>query len=568
MTNILTNQYWAYGQSPDIRFDFKYDMKRIGSGAYYKFYWTFHSLNTPQSGFGWPIYATVQLDGVTKLNGIMLKGTNPIKWFDSNTVKYESAWVSVPNKMTGTTSYRMTMFSGMGMDRTQAWNGTLDVPDLSTTAEASDFVLGSRLDVTMNRAYDTYTATVELRVGSYRATKTGVTASTYFDTDIAWSDAYQNDSQGIASLYVTTYDGSTVIGSTYTVINAIVPESVKPSANVVLEALGGFNNQFLLNKSRAKITVNPSGSYGSSITGQMILFGNESSEEEEFTFSTVSEVGSIPWSVTVTDSRGRTNTYSGTVNVIDYTEPTISAVQPYRCLSNGTFSSSGTYAYCEATATYDQTVEGNTVEIRAYYMPLDGYYQQDGTIQNGVGQAKFAGNILLNKSYKIKLVAVDAVGNEATYEGKITSSNNFMMSAVKGKVAFGKYVDPSLSDGIQVEGDIHLTGELKGNALSLSPAAMSTSVELYSGSLRNNAEISVDVADYPIIVIYDLTTNHAESSYGWHSNILFKGMLSLTYQFFVGEQAGYPYKVKLDGNTLYLQRVGTSQVSYRIVGVK
>ena len=62
------------------------------------------------------------------------------------------------------------------------------------------------------------------------------------------------------------------------------------------------------------------------------------------TTSTVKTFGEIPLSVTVTDGRGRTATYSGSVTVYEYFEPKITSFTVDRCTSNGTVDDSGSYA--------------------------------------------------------------------------------------------------------------------------------------------------------------------------------------------------------------------------------
>lgn len=461
MTNILTNQYWAYGQAPDIRFTLAYDMQRVGADAQYKFYWTIHSLNTPTSGFGWPIYATVYLDGSTKLNGVTIKGTSPMKWYGTE-LHYESSWVTVSNKTSGTTAFRMTMFSGSGMDRSQTWNASIAVPDPSSSFSVPDIVIGSPVTVTINKAKDSYRHTVKIELGSNSKTQTDVDSSFTYTVPIAWCRNLPESTSGTAKVYVTTYEGSTQIGTQQVKeVTATVPSSVVPRLSSAITRLNGIGNNLLAGYSRIKLDAIVENMYYATTKDITFTIGNEtiSGTSESFTSDVLNTVGTVNWSIVVTDSRGRTSKASSSVTVLSYTPPKITSATVRRADASGAFKESGTACYVKANATYDSDISGNSLTLNIQYKELSsGYYSGEETIQNGVGSVHYEGLITLQKSYNILITATDAAGISAEYVATITSSSNYMLTAKGKKCSIGGYVDLSKSDGLQVAGDLHVSG--------------------------------------------------------------------------------------------------------------
>lgn len=486
MTKIIDNQYWAYGKLPDIHFDFLYEMERSGTDMRYKFRWVFHSLNTPTSGFGWPIYGTVQLDGVNKLNGITLKASQPVKWYGSE-ITYESDWVVVSNKLTGTTSYKMTLFSGSGMERTQSWTGTLEVADLASSIIADDFYIGSTLNVTINRIDPTYKHTLVFDFGTLHYQYQNIQESYNLSTTLSWCNQIQDKDSGDFKITLTTFDSNGVqVGEPKEkIIQAKVPASVVPTMRVVLSPVDGFNGKYLSGKSRLNIQTNARPSYSQIKNIAYTVDGSLVRNTEDLNITTdVLQKGTVEVEVVVTDARNRTAKYKGSVNVLEYTFPTIKA-KVFRCTASGSFSESGTYISCTPTATFDSTIPGNTVTITASYMALpNGYYADEVEIENGATTVCFDGNVLLNSSYSIRILATDSVGTIAEFYSTVASSSNYMLTANGKKICIGGYVDPSKSDGLQVVGDLHVTGRVmaKTNFVRLINENITAGMSKYVGT--------------------------------------------------------------------------------------
>jgi len=76
--------------------------------------------------------------------------------------------------------------------------------------------------------------------------------------------------------------------------------------------------------------------------------------------------GTVTFTVTVTDSRGRTATKTVNITVTDYSPPSISGVTFVRATSGGVVSNTGTYINAKALFTYS-AIGSNAITAKAYY---------------------------------------------------------------------------------------------------------------------------------------------------------------------------------------------------------
>ena len=82
----------------------------------------------PTSGsafFGYPIYETITLDGTDNISGHTIKSASPSRW-DSEYV-YETDWLTVSNKVSGTTALKIKLYSGAGSSRSATYSYSLTV---------------------------------------------------------------------------------------------------------------------------------------------------------------------------------------------------------------------------------------------------------------------------------------------------------------------------------------------------------------------------------------------------------------------------------------------------------
>lgn len=241
------------------------------------------------------------------------------------------------------TYYGNVTASGNGTFNTIARASTIS----SVTASVS--VTGSNaVTVNITRAASSFTHTVVFSFGSYSKTTEGVGTSTSYTIPQSWLNAIPNATSGTGKVTVTTYSGSTKIGSavsknfTLTVPASVVPTIGSVAVNDTTTNQATFGNM-VQSKSKAKFTITASGALGSTIKAYKTVFEGTTYTGATPTTGTIKGSGSVKATITVTDSRGRTASTTKSWTVVAYTAPKITSFQGFRCLADGTENYEGTY---------------------------------------------------------------------------------------------------------------------------------------------------------------------------------------------------------------------------------
>lgn len=164
----------------------------------------------------------------------------------------------------------------------------------------------------------------------------------------AWEKDLPNSTSGIATFTLETFSGSTSVGSksvnaTIKVRSGVVPsiDSINiADANSVCAGIG----QIVQSQSRLNFTITYSGAQGSTVTSVSTEFEGQTYNNSSFTTGTVQGSGSITYTTTIYDSRGRSSQISGKVTVSAYSSPSLTNVTARRANSSYTVDeASGTY---------------------------------------------------------------------------------------------------------------------------------------------------------------------------------------------------------------------------------
>lgn len=199
-----------------------------------------------------------------------------------------------------------------------------------TTAATID--TSTTIDVT--RYNNSYTHTITYAFGS--ATGTIVTKSS--STSITWavpaSLAAQipNATRGTCTLTCTTYNGNTSLGTTTLNISLFVKQSVKRTIGTVSVSEGYASmpsgiSVYVSGKSKLTFSI-PSVStnaYGATVSSISTTVDGKTYSGSSFTTDTLASGTSnrtVSYSITMTDSRGRTDTKTGSVTAYGYHTPT------------------------------------------------------------------------------------------------------------------------------------------------------------------------------------------------------------------------------------------------------
>lgn len=284
---------------------------------------------------------------------------------------------------------------------------------LYTASDVSASADGNAITVAISRQHSDMTHTVTYSYGSSTASHTGCTASDSFTVPAGW---ITDNSGGYITVVCETYLGGAYIGSASTRVWVTVPAGIVPSitstACAVVDAKLGVA---LAGHSKIQWSAAAAGADGSWITASAVSGGGYTVPLTGLT-GVIYDSGDIDFTITATDSRGRSCSVVKTVSVTPYTRPSVTVTAAQRCLADGTLDEDGTYLRCEGTATYDPVGGKNSVTYQLWYRKL-GETDWSDTYAWTPGTATIIGDGAINPddTYEVWFQAKDAVPETSYY---------------------------------------------------------------------------------------------------------------------------------------------------------
>lgn len=208
---------------------------------------------------------------------------------------------------------------------------------------------GSQATIAINRAVSSFTHTLQIYYGdAWHDIATGV-GDSYEWTPAKTLASNFPTSPATVDLRVITFNGDTNLGSndyksaiTLTATSDMAPKVAATVADTegYLAKYGGL----VQNKSKVKVTLAESLSYGSPIKSRTIQIGSEYFSESPATASGPVAGTSLTVKASVTDGRGMSGSVTVIPTVYPYADPKVGSIAAVRCNSAGTPADSGTYA--------------------------------------------------------------------------------------------------------------------------------------------------------------------------------------------------------------------------------
>ena len=198
---------------------------------------------------------------------------------------------------------------------TASANITLDSIPRASSISMSAGTLGTASTISITRASSSFTHTITYSFGNTSGTIVSKTTS----TSVSWTPALTlanqipNATSGTATLTCTTYNGNTSVGSKSITVKLNVPSSIIPTITSLTAARvdGSVPSTwgiYVQTKSKATLTINgAAGAYGSTISSYSITGGGFTGTTASMTTGFLNTSGTITFTATVTDSRGRTS---------------------------------------------------------------------------------------------------------------------------------------------------------------------------------------------------------------------------------------------------------------------
>ena len=340
----------------------------------------------------------------------------------------------------------------------QSYNQVLTTIPRATipTVSASSVALGSSVTITMPRASSSFTHTLKYSFsGSSGVIGTGIATSKAWTVPLSLANSIPNATSGVVTITCETYNGSTRIGSKTVTFTATLPDSYKPTISSVnvTEAVSGIASKFgafVRNQSKLLVEVTAIGSYSSSIISCISKVCGKSYNGTSFTVDAVNLCETVNIQTTVTDSRGRTATYTKTITVLEYTPPSVILFYANRCNQDGTLNDEGEYLRIgyqySITALNNLNDKSCTISYKkdgdeAYTtLKSESVYGNNSIFTT---PEQFSGDY----AYKIRIAITDYF-RSSTYEIELPTAFTLVDYHSSGKgVAFGKVAEsPNLFD--------------------------------------------------------------------------------------------------------------------------
>lgn len=351
------------------------------------------------------------------------------------------------------TYYGNVTASGSGVFNTIPRASTISSVTASVAINGTNAVT-----VAIDRKASAFTHTVVFKLGSYSKTTTGVGTSTSYAIPTSWISAMPSATSGTATVTVTTYSGSTKIGSAVSKsFKVTVPASVVPtiSAVTISEAVAGLAAQFggyVQSKSKLSVAITAAGVYGSTIKSYKTTIQGASFTAKSFTSGVLARSGTSTITITATDSRGRTASTTRSLSVIAYAAPKIVSFQAVRCLSDGTENYDGTHISAAINFSIASVGSKNTAAYTLEYKPASG--EDWTTLTSGAVYAlkdnivSASGSFGQDNSYDLRLTVTDFFSTVRSTTQIPTAFTLIDYNASGRGIAFGKVSE--LTEGMEI----------------------------------------------------------------------------------------------------------------------
>lgn len=388
----------------------------------------------------WELYVSARSDSTVSINGVSETYTAPAISHDANSDYYrllKTYTVNVPHNSDGTksctlsASWRMSgTYSGVSVGTiTASTTVTLDtIPRASSITSAANTEIGSAVSVKWTPASSSFKYKLKFTLGSYDSGWTGyvspaqTSAYTYTGFTIPSSVANQLTSatSGTMTVYLATYNsGGTQIGSTASkTFTVTVPSGSKPTIGSVTTSIVNTNTTIsgwgvaVKGYSKVRVKATASGASGSTISSFTITGGystTQTGSSLDYTGGVISSSGSISFSVTAKDSRGRVSSASSSsVAFYEYTKPQVTSFVAQR-------GSTSTSMDIKANWSFSSIGGYNSATAKLYYKKsTSSSWTQYGTISR---------NTLVSitgfdeaSSYNFKVTVTDSLSSSASEE--------------------------------------------------------------------------------------------------------------------------------------------------------
>lgn len=427
-----------------------------------------------------------------------------------------------------------TLSGGGGSGANVSGSKTISLTTIprKSTLSVSNGTLGTAQTLTVTRKHSSFTHTITYSCGS----ASGTICSNSSSTSISWTPPLNLANQvpsataALCGLTITTYNGSTNIGSNSYSITLTLPSSIKPSVSISVSDAMGYASTYggyIKGLSKFKIALTATTSYSSAIASYSITANGTKYSSSSVTTGAITTSGTNTISASVTDNRGRSGSSSTTATVLDYTYPSITLLKVNRCDSDGTENNQGEYVKVTYSGTVTSLSSKNTAKWILYYKKTSDSSYSSVTLSTGTTYS------MSNKAY---VVAADS---GSSYDIKLSVTDNFSTTS-KETVASTAFTMMHFNDA--------------GNGMAI--GKVSETENILDVALETRFENHICMPNNHILRFYNAS--------GGYRNVITLNS-SNDYAFGYGSYQYSEGATKLYGNTIYLSSKNAINVNQSLL---
>lgn len=333
-------------------------------------------------------------------------------------------------------------------------SGTLDTIPRKSSISFGEFTMNKAGTITINKASTSFSHTITYKFGS----KSGTIAEKTTGTSVSWTpplstlaNQIPNTTQGQGTLTITTYSGTTSLGSnSYTFYCNL--GNVSPTMGTITLTPQTYS-YLIQNKNTVKVSVSGcSAGIGSTIKSYTFSgpgITATTTTNTSVTSKIISSSGTMTYTVTVTDSRGCSASKTATITCYAYSPPCFKTFKAYRVNANEESDSNGTLIKCDYTMEFSSVNNTNNISVKLMYKSAtdDSYYTwtrlANSTVVKDAVLFGLDNPISLDENHIVYAEITDAYGGKSSTD-KITifsASRVLNIRASGDGIAFGKMAD-------------------------------------------------------------------------------------------------------------------------------
>lgn len=424
-----------------------------GNGRYYQLSWTAtQSTANNTSTISWTLSAQGYSGGWVAERTLYVTIDGATVYSKSDRVERKVGTIktgtkTITHNSNGSRSFTITLGAAVyGTSVNCKGSGTfaLNTIGRASTLNVSGGTLGVAQTITADRKVSSFTHTLTWECGSYSgtiATKSTATSWSFTPPLELANTATQLYPVGVY-FKLTTYNGSTVVGTSDQTVIMKIPTSIKPTCAVNITDPTGYSatyGGYVQNKSKMKITVTATPAYGSPITGYSIIANGNTYSDNPATTGVITASGTNTIIGKATDKRNRTGSATTTINVLAYSSPKITFTM-YRCDQDGTENMTGSYCKVTYKAVITSLSNKNSKSIKLRYKKTNDTQYTSRTINMSAytqeGSEIFSAED--GSSYNVQMQAIDSFETSTT-TAELSTGFSIMHIAASGKgLAIGK----------------------------------------------------------------------------------------------------------------------------------